>query len=169
MGETLFNITRNWIILVQLFSKHIHKMKFYPSGNNFTQALLEISCLSIFLKASERSVCGGSWSKDKRRTPTSHFCELKPPVFSLLHILVLLEDPPPPKLYHCKNVHDRMILWACLCFLDLGFKIREDCMHWCHKVEGRGLLSEVYSFPHRGRSVSLLHCLFSWCPLQITT
>ena len=24
MGKTLFNITRNWIILVQLFSKHIH-------------------------------------------------------------------------------------------------------------------------------------------------
>ena len=40
MGKTWFDITKNWIILLQLDPKHIHKVTFYPSDKNFTQALL---------------------------------------------------------------------------------------------------------------------------------
>ena len=38
--KTWINLTKNWIILLQLVQKHIHKVNFYPSDNNFTQALL---------------------------------------------------------------------------------------------------------------------------------
>ena len=40
MGKTLFNLTKNLIILLQLDLKHIHKVNFYPSDNDFTQMLL---------------------------------------------------------------------------------------------------------------------------------
>ena len=40
MGKTWFNLTKNWIMLLQFDLKHIHKVNFYPSDNNFTQALL---------------------------------------------------------------------------------------------------------------------------------
>ena len=40
MGKTLFNLTNNWKISLQFDLKHIHKVNFYPSDNNFTQALL---------------------------------------------------------------------------------------------------------------------------------
>ena len=40
MGKTWFNVAKNWIILLQLDLKQIHKVNFYPSDNNFTQALL---------------------------------------------------------------------------------------------------------------------------------
>ena len=40
MGKTWFNITKKLIILRQLDLKHIHKVNFYPSDNNSTQALL---------------------------------------------------------------------------------------------------------------------------------
>ena len=40
MGKTLFNLTKNLIILLQLDLKHIHTVNFYPSDNNITQALL---------------------------------------------------------------------------------------------------------------------------------
>ena len=40
IGKTWFNITKKLIILRQLDLKHIHKVNFYPSDNNFTQALL---------------------------------------------------------------------------------------------------------------------------------
>ena len=35
-----FNVNVNWIILLQLDLKHIHKAHLYPSDNNSTQALL---------------------------------------------------------------------------------------------------------------------------------
>ena len=47
MGKAWFNITKNWIILLHLYLKHIHKVKFYPSGNNFTQALLVMLVTNI--------------------------------------------------------------------------------------------------------------------------
>ena len=40
MGKTWFNLTKNWIMLLQFDLKHIHKVNVYPSDNNFTQALL---------------------------------------------------------------------------------------------------------------------------------
>ena len=40
MGKTWFNLTKRLIILLQLGLKRIHKVNFYPSDNNFTQALL---------------------------------------------------------------------------------------------------------------------------------
>ena len=40
MGKTWLNLTKNRIILLQFGLKHIHKVNFYPSDNNFTQALL---------------------------------------------------------------------------------------------------------------------------------
>ena len=53
MGKTWFNVAKNWIILLQLDLKQIHKVNFYPSDNNFTQALLvclwQISYLCCFL------------------------------------------------------------------------------------------------------------------------
>ena len=38
---------KNWIILLQLDLKHIHKVNFYPSDNNFTQALLVMLVTNI--------------------------------------------------------------------------------------------------------------------------
>ena len=46
MGKTWFNIAKNWIILHQLDLKHIYKVNFYPSDNNFTQALLVTNMIS---------------------------------------------------------------------------------------------------------------------------
>ena len=50
MGKTWFNVAKNWIILLQLDLKQIHKVNFYTRDNNFTQALLvclwQISSLS---------------------------------------------------------------------------------------------------------------------------
>ena len=43
----MFDITKNWIILLQLDLKHIHKVNFYPSDNNFTQALLVMLVTNI--------------------------------------------------------------------------------------------------------------------------
>ena len=40
MGKTWFNLTKTWIVLLQFDLKHIHKVNFYPSDNNFTQVLL---------------------------------------------------------------------------------------------------------------------------------
>ena len=40
MGKTWFDIAQNWIIFHHLDLKHIHKVNFYPSDNNFTQPLL---------------------------------------------------------------------------------------------------------------------------------
>ena len=47
MGKTWSNLTKNWIILLQLDLKHIHKVNFYPSDNNFTQALLVMLVTNI--------------------------------------------------------------------------------------------------------------------------
>ena len=47
MGKPWFNIAKNWIILLQLYLKHIHKVKFYPSGTNFTQELLVMLVTNI--------------------------------------------------------------------------------------------------------------------------
>ena len=46
IGKTWFNLTKNWLILLQLDLKHIHKMNFYQSDNNFTQALLVTNIIS---------------------------------------------------------------------------------------------------------------------------
>ena len=40
-------LPKNWIMLVQLDLKHIHKVNFYPSYNNFTQALLVMLVTNI--------------------------------------------------------------------------------------------------------------------------
>ena len=47
IGKTWFNLTKNWLILLQLDLKHIHKVNFYPSDNNFTQALLVMLVTNI--------------------------------------------------------------------------------------------------------------------------
>ena len=53
MGKTWFNIVKNLIILLQLDLKHITRVNFYPSDNNFTQALL------VMLVTNRRSkLCG---------------------------------------------------------------------------------------------------------------
>ena len=38
MGNTWLNLTKNQIILLQFGLKHIHKVNFYPSDNNFSAA-----------------------------------------------------------------------------------------------------------------------------------
>ena len=43
----MFDIIKNWIILFLLDLKHIHKVNFYPSDNNFTQALLVMLVTNI--------------------------------------------------------------------------------------------------------------------------
>ena len=48
MGKTWFNIAKNWIILLQLDLKHITRVNFYPSDNNFTQALLVTNIISAW-------------------------------------------------------------------------------------------------------------------------
>ena len=47
MGKTWFNIVKNLIILLQLDLKHITRVNFYPSDNNFTQALLVMLVTNI--------------------------------------------------------------------------------------------------------------------------
>ena len=53
IGKTWFNVAKNWIIILQLNLKQLHKVNFYPSDNNFTQALLvclwQISSLLLWL------------------------------------------------------------------------------------------------------------------------
>ena len=51
MGKTCFKITKNWIILFHLYLKHIHKVRFYQSGNIFTQALLVMLVTNIIFGA----------------------------------------------------------------------------------------------------------------------
>ena len=55
MGKTLFDMTKNLIILLQVYLKHIHKVKFYLSGNNFTQALLVMLVTNIISGATDDS------------------------------------------------------------------------------------------------------------------
>ena len=55
MGKTWFNLTKNWIMLLQFDLKHIHKVNFYPSDNNFTQALLVLLVTNMI---SEARWCG---------------------------------------------------------------------------------------------------------------
>ena len=40
------NITKTWITLLQLDLKHIHKVNFYPSDNNFSQTLFVTNMIS---------------------------------------------------------------------------------------------------------------------------
>ena len=44
----MFDITKNWIILHQVDLKYIHKVNFYPSDNNFTQALLVTNIIPAY-------------------------------------------------------------------------------------------------------------------------
>ena len=39
--------TKNQIIILKLFKNHIHKVKYYPIGDNFTQALLVMLLTNI--------------------------------------------------------------------------------------------------------------------------
>ena len=76
MGKTWFNLTKNWIMLLQFDLKHIHKVNFYPSDNNFTQALFVLlvtnmisdSHLSYYLEICWRSRVGVHCSEDEKRT-----------------------------------------------------------------------------------------------------
>ena len=47
MGKTWFNIVKNLIILLQLDLKHITRVKFYPSDNNFVEAMLMMLVTNI--------------------------------------------------------------------------------------------------------------------------
>ena len=59
IGKTWFNVAKNWIIILQLNLKQLHKVNFYPSDNNFTQALLV--CLwqisSLFTQCTNNCFC----------------------------------------------------------------------------------------------------------------
>ena len=61
MGNAGLELTKNWIMLLQLDLKHIHKVNFYPSHNDFTQALLVTNMISghrhLCLQALQAKMC----------------------------------------------------------------------------------------------------------------
>ena len=54
MGKTWLDITKKWFTSLQLDLKQIHKVKFYPSDNNFTQALLVMLVTNMISGTSEQ-------------------------------------------------------------------------------------------------------------------